>query len=475
MGSRLLESALQDAAARVSSAPVGASRGVGGTRSVDDAWEKLRGKMARALVADPDLVTYFAFLVSNRGCALAQKVAAQLSAMAVDVEGWKYKQSEAPSPTRLNRALSTLSGRESVSAEDVARLSAEVSTYIGSELIPRVSRAGRLQTRGTEALSAYQKKRDALVPDWKALRAALAAVSGNREFTSATVRNVALAVPVAALTETAGLLDQERLVDFTVQLAAAGAAVSAMGRDVDLKVRLSTGASVFPAGVSVTPGVSDGVVTSLATSTSPLLLGVRSGDSVISADFKTATVRTVTDAGVTLSDSTITTTAEGVQICSTAYLLWEQLTLDLVDPYAAMPTETQLLDEVRRKEDPSAARIRALMELLCKNAVILDAVSSDATAALERVGGDLYTYEATPVASLLRAFAPSFSTKTKQAGDRLLGELESEGFDYAVELLYSGQVDLLMTLQASQVSRSGRLSDAAATLGTYTGGARGVG
>jgi hypothetical protein len=475
MGTSIKESALLDAAARVSSATVGASRGPGGYRSVDGEWEKLRGKLARALVSDPDLVTYFAYLASNRACALAQKAAAQLCSMAVSVEGWKYAQVEAKPPTQLQKTLATVTTRDTFSAADASRLSTEVNTYIAAELIPKITKGGRLQTRGTEAYSDYRKTRDELIVTWKKLRQALAASSGTRFFTEAPLRNVALSVPLAALDATASLLDQAKLTDFTVQLAAAGAAVAAMGRRVGLKTRLCTGPTEFPGEVTVNATIESGTVAEITMVPAPALLGIKPGDSVVSTDGKTATVSAVGDAGITLSASTITSISEGVSVFSAAYLQWETFALALDAPYAEMPSEAQLLSEVRRKESPSAARIRGLMEFLCRAAAILDSVSSDASAALTRVGGEQYAYPGVPVATLLREFSPTFDAKTKQAGNRLLSELESGGFDYAVELLYRGEVDLLMLLNASDVSRSGRLDSAVAALSTYSGGARGVG
>jgi hypothetical protein len=475
MGGSIKESVLLDAAARVSSATVGTSRGPGGVRPHDEEWTKLRGKMARALVADPDLVMYFAYLVSNRACALAQKAAAQLSSMAVSVEGWKYELLVPKSPTKLQKAVSLVVSRNSYSTADVTRLSAEVDSYVSSELIPKITKSGRLQVRGAEAYTEYRKKRDELIGTWKKLQQALSDVSSTRYFTEAPLRNVALSVPLSALNATASLLDPTNLTAYTVQLVAAGAAVASMGRRVDLKTRVRTGVDEFPGGVAATGVSSAGVVVEVLMTPSPLLLCIRVGDSVISADQQTATVQAVSETGFTLANSTITTITAGLSVVSTAYVQWEALADAMIPPYVAMPTSTAMLAEVRRQESASAARIRGLMEFLCRNAVILDVASADALSALTRVEGDLYVYPETPVAALLRGFAPAFTEKTKQAGNRLLSELESGGFDYAVELLYRGEVDLLMQLDAASVSRAGRMDGAIADLGTYAGGSRGVG
>jgi hypothetical protein len=470
------ESALLAAAARTSSAPAGASRGPGGYRSVDNEWEKMRGTLARALVSDPDLVMYFAYLVSNRACTLAQKAAAQLCDMAVSVEGWKYPQAAAAPPTQLQKTLATVTSRNVLSAADAARLSDEVTSYVTTELLPKITKGGRMQPRGVEAYANYRATRDELVGTWKRLRQALADASGTRFCTEVPLRNVALGVPLAALNATSGLLDQGKLTDFTIQLAAAGAAVAAMGRRVSLKVRLRTGPEEFPGGGATASAVTEGgVVVRIQTSPAPTLLGIKPGDAVVSADGKTATVSTVGEAEFSLSSSTLTSIEGGVSVLSAAYVQWEAFSTALNVPYGEMPAEAQLLSEVRRKESASPARIRGLMEFLCRTAAILDTVSTEATSALARVAGDLYVYPAKSVALLLREFAPTFDSKTRATGDRLLSELESGGFDYAVELLYRGEVDLVMLLDASSVSRAGRVDTAAAALSTYAGGARGLG
>jgi len=477
MGSSLPASDLLDAAQRVSSAKVGSSRGAGGSRSTDAEWEAMRGKLARALVADPDLVTYFAYLVSNRACLLAQQVAKVLSSMVVSVEGWKFEQDTPATPDRLNRVLTAVSGRSTLSSEDVSRLTTEIKAYIEAELLPKVTKGSRLQVKGTTAVTTYSSARATLLPLWRKMFDALDATTDRRDFVLADVRNVALRVPVDALEATAALSDPTQLVEFTVQLAAAGAAVEAMGREVDLQTRLQTYAPVFPPETSArtTDTLTDGYVTTIAISVSPVALGIRSGDTVVAASGGSADVRTVSDTEITLGSSTITSTATGVAVKSTAYLQWKALCEELTPTYSALPLTETFLKQIQQREDRSAARIRALMEFLCKNAVVLDAASSDATAALDRVGGELYVPSGASAATLLRNFAPFFSARTKRAGDRLLQELEGGGFDHAVELLYRGRITELMTAQASQMSRSGRLDDVVATLSAYTGGLRGVG
>ena len=462
--SGLKQSDLDAAAARVSSdASSTASRGSGGARSSDAAWEVTKGRTMRALIADPDLLMYFAYLVSNRACALAQKVAAELSEMVVYIEGQKYVQAAVAAPTRLQSALATTSGRTAFTTEDVARLTAETDAYVKS-VAPQIARSGRAQKRGPEAQSAYTDARTTLASDWKLLRQALDDFSTRRMFAVGDIRSVALATPLASLTTTSTLLDPTNLTDFTVQLAAAAAAVAAMGRDVDLKTRLRTGSDSFPESSSVT--VSD---TTLTPSASPAQLGIKSGD-IVQWDGGSTTVTTVSDTTVT----TAAAAAAGVplQILSAPYVAWESANAAVASGTALVPAGTDIVRELRAREgDLSAARIRGLMEYAAKLAVILDTLSSDATDAIGRVGGTVFSTTQTPLASTLRAFAPTFGAKTKQAGDSMLRDLEGGGFDYAVELLYRGDVATLLNSTASQLSFSGRLADAVSGLR----GARGLG
>ena len=442
---------------------------------MDVDWAVQQGKVARALAADTDLVPYFAYMVSNRACARAQAVAAALSELAVLAEGWKYPAAEVKEPVRLQRLLSTLDGRTSLGDEDVSRISDEVAAYTRQELAPQVSRRGRTQVRGQEATAAYTSVRTDLARDWKRLRAALSAPIASRRFTQDKVRAAALAVPLASLNETLSLLDQSRLTDFTVQLSAAAASVAALGRPLDLRVRLRAGSEPFPDGLGVATTVnSTGLVTGLAPTTPPRQLGVRSGD-LVTAKVGTATVLTVGEKDVVLGSSTISDASE-VEIRSAPYVAWEDLVRDLDALLPLLPEADGLVPALQALEgDRSAGRIRAVMELAVKLAVVLHEASSEALAALERVGGEPYVLSGQPIATLLRAFTPTFGSKTRQGGDKLLSDLEGRGFDYAVEMLYGGQVDDLLDASAAQASRVGRVTEIASTLGTYTGGARGVG
>lgn len=471
----LKASALRAAAERVSTPPTTFSRSAGGTSAVDADWEAQQGKTARALMADPDLVMYFAYLVSNRACALAQKVAGELSDLALVVEGWKYTAVTVEQPTRLQRVLGTLDTRSTISPADVSRIAGETSTYIQKQLAPAISKNGRAQIRGAEADSAYAAQRAVLEEDWRAFRRALAATTATRRFTADKVRNIALATPVAAMKTTAGLLDPANLTAFTVQLAAASAACSALGRELDLRTRVRIGQNDFPGGVLATATSTDGVVTSITLSSSPKELGVRSGDTATCAG-GSATVSMVDDTTVTFSSSTIVSLDGTLEIASTAYVAWEALVEALDAVEGALPARDGMVKALQSREgDRSAARIRAMMEYVLRLAVILDAPSSEAESALERVGGELYESFDDSFAAQLRAFSPLFGPKTKQAGDKLLQDLEARGFDHAVEMLYAGQVDDLLDARAVQASKVGRVTEIASTLGTYTGGARGVG
>lgn len=464
----LTTSALRDAAARVSSDAVGSSRTSAGARSRDAEWAAIRDRTARAIVADPDMVTYFAYLVSNRACALAQEAAALLSDMVVAVEGQKYAQAEIEEPVRLQRVMATTSTRTSFSGDDVARIVAEADAYV-STVAPQIARKNRVQARGSEAASTYASKRAGLVTVWRRLRSALDAVMAQRQLAETALRDAALQTPVRALDTTTGLRDPARLTDFVVQLAAAAAAVAAMGRPVDLRVRLRTGADPFPEGATAAATIADGLVTEVTPSTSPLELGVRSGDTVASGA-GTATVLTVTSTTLTLASSTIESLDAGVLVTSTAYDAWEALVEDLQAVTAALPGAADLLPALQSREGPEAARMRALMEYAAGLAAVLDEATADALSALERVGGAAPAPSGEPAAALLRAFAPLFASRTQKAGDRVLSDLEAAGFDYAVELLYRGDIGTFLSAPASQMSRTGRLADATRALNVHTGG-----
>lgn len=449
-------SQLQDAAARVSSTAASFARGPSGSTSSDAAWQDQKGKIARALVADPDLVTYFAYLVSNRACAAAVIAAADLSALVTTIEGWKLPAVAVEEPTKLKNALSTIQGRSTLSAADVARVTAEANAYVQKTLVPQVTKNGRAQVRGSEADALYATQRATLTKDWKLLLAALKAFTDDRQFNQASLRNTALATPMAALSATADLLDASRLTDFALQLAAASASVSAMGRSVELRRRLQVGENEFPGGVSVTQST-----LTLTFSVSPKVLGIRSGDVVRRGGAET-TVTAVTDTAITVA----TTLPDGtLQVLSAPYAAWELSVVAVSAAYGALPTD--VVAGMRSREgDRSAARVRDLMQYLADLAARLDALSSDASSALERVGGTPLVLDGTTsVSAQLRAFAPTFSSTTRGTGDAILSALESAGFDYVVEQLYAGQVDDVLAQEVQRASRVGRVTSSASALG----------
>jgi hypothetical protein len=461
---------LLNAAELVSSSPKTVTSGPGGVRDQVANWEKKKGQIARALLADPDIVLYTAFLASNRACAQAQVVTASIARLLPLIEGQGIisKQPDPRSTAALERTYARAAGRPYVDNGELQTLKKELDSYLEEEILPAIKVRTRHQPRAAEARAKYAAEKATLLEEWALLLRYLTQCRSTPKFPASRARTLAATLPLQNLGKTldAGFSD-EMATEYAVQLAAAAAAVQAMGREVDYRFRLVIQPGYrFPEGLDATALMSDGVVTQITFTRSPLELGVKSGDEV-SWGAESAVVTAVLDSSILIS-SGITSPTGRLTVRHAAYGSLSSMVSAAAGVAAELPTVSRLMEKLTRWETGSAADIRNSIGYLADLYASLDAVDSESAKILARV--DVELEERTPLVQTLKAYDPTFSPTTVRTAELLLEGLEEDGMDYAAELMAQGHYPRLLNLDAEDTSRLGRLSYVTSSLVQYTGG-----
>ena len=428
----------------------------------------MKSKVARAISADPDIVLYMAFLCSNRASAAAKDALDLLRDLTVSVEGWKFTQPEPAQPTKLQRAADRTRARPFVDAAELAALQAAADKYLRQELAPAVAVRGRYQAKGAEAVARYGTQKAALLKKWAQLKSLLVLCRREPRLNADKVRTAAADLPLENLTKTLATgFQPETATEYTVQVAAAVAAVQALGREISVKYRLRiSGAETFPSGVSASALFSGETVASITTVPSPRKLGIKSGD-LVSWGRGTGTVTSVGATTIGVGSSTIETVDGVLEISPAAWSSLRTMTAAVLGVDKNLPSTGELAAALTRGEERSAAHIKALVRYLVTLMSRLDAVPASAAATAARVDVDVPEQSFT-LLGVLDAYAPSFAAKTSAAGESLLNELESTGADYAADVLLGGNVAFFLDMDEDDRSRLGRLEGASNLLSSYT-------
>lgn len=470
----LTEDELQAAAARVSSSPAASVRGPAGVKDIDQAWDTLRSQVCRTLQAEPDLLYYYVFLLSNRVLKKSREICAVLEEMIFAAEGWQKDPAppSAQQQQRLRRVYQRLESRAFVDPDELVALHQEVDSYLREELVPRLTVRGRLQVQGSEAKELYSRRKQDLLSKWLPLLHDLRRVFRGPRVDAALVREAAVRLPLANLGKTLDADHGSRA--FAVQLAAAEAAVQAMGRPLLFRQRAATAHGTRPAhppGFTLTYTCANGRVVLLRLSRPAVELGIRVGDEVRWGS-QVGTVQSVEDATLGLSGD-IRPTDSQVQIVPPyeAYLV--ALLEGVRDIYRHLPSRPELNAKLAQWEEGKLSDIRNIVEYLGTLHGYLSAVTLPITKAFTRLG--IEHTQGSALEEVLRAYSPVFPRRLVKLGDKLLDTLEDAGMDYVADLLIQGNVTYLLNLPAQETSRQGRLSRATTELSFYLGDADGLG
>lgn len=231
------------AAARMSSSQDTLSKGKRGQVDQDAIWLTERGRLARAIVADPDIVFYYVWLCTNRLRVLVMQVEDLLEEMIIGAEGKKFEQPVASTDSSaLSRVVQTSTSVVSEGgAPDSALISQITSTansYIKRSLLPNISSNGRLQVKGAEAESKYSTAKASVLKLWPDVLQLKQQCSRSSLVTPTLLKSEALQVPLANLQTAAETTwDSKSASAYTLQVIAGIAAVQAMDVTIDMSSR----------------------------------------------------------------------------------------------------------------------------------------------------------------------------------------------------------------------------------------------
>jgi hypothetical protein len=463
--SKISAADLRNAAKRVSSVPPSGGRNASGARDPEGPWKKLQGKTARVIMSSPDVLLYFSYLCSNQASVKVRTVMKELETLIPLVEGLRKEQEEVPSAESTAKQVQLTVSSGYLDLAKIPAIEKQVDSFIAKELVPSIKAGSRLQKKGVEARSAFERSKAALLKKWDAMMKYLRICGRPFLLDTDLLRQSAAEVPMKSLLLTLSMKPpSENLTAYTLQTAASLAALKGMAREVRLECRvLEDETSVFPSGMAITKTYEAGLLSSLSFNKSPKELGIRSGD-IVTWGGKTAVVRLVSDTGVTLKESSISSGATGtLKIEAEAYPAWKVLIDDLQTATVYLPSAQRLQQRMHQKEGPSAADARNLVEYLASLYVRLDELPSSILTVLSRVGGE--AADVSPaILPTLTGYQPFFSSKMIKVGDGVLRELEKEGFDYAKDMLLQGDIDTFFLSTALGASKSARLLEHARTV-----------
>lgn len=461
----LKESDLRDLADRVSTTPRSFRRDRSGARSVDQLWETTRTRVVSALVAEPDLVWFFTFLVSNQLCTQAERVLQILCEMVVLLEGSGLPSSTPPAPARVSEAVQAAVGKEEgeIVASDIRRITQQVNAYVRKELIPRTTRSRRLQRRGDDARAQYAAEKERLDQEWTTLYKLIAATTSRLRWTPETLLPVVASRALASVEKTVPL-HEEQVTDFMLQLAAASSALEAAGREVDPRARCVSAPEPFPAELEL-----EAAATTLTTVPAPELLGIRAGDLVQVRGTAAATITAVGDSSCTLSAAL----PDGpIKVLPAAFVAWEAMIAAVEAAEVQLPVATSGLTALSLREQSAAAYLRDTAAELLRLASLLGEPTAEALQSYARLSGSVEPplYTGTTISAAARAYAPVFPARVRTTGRIILDELDANGFDYVAEVLYRRDIDELATMGLMGTSKFARVASTADILTRYSEG-----
>lgn len=399
-----------------------------GTPPVDAKWQRVRGQLARAYIADPDCFFYQMYLASNRQYGAALELKDLLTTLVQYAEGSLYKSTGV---STMPEAPSYLSGSTSVEsiAESANVLAARAKTAAASSKVGR-----RLTEKGDEALALYLNNTTTFVQKYFSFQTALSTMADAApDFEP--LRQLALVdVQTSASAATEALYSTRSAAAFAVQNAAASAALKTVNRVPDVSVRLSYEQVFFPSGVNVSV---NGTTITFSTQ-SPAYCYVRAGDSFIWAGGET-TVASVGDSTVTLSASV--GAPSSYKVVPGPYAA----TKSLQDACAAFLTAHAVADKrfLSQVQDlPGGQGTKDVISMLAGIQNSLTGLSTDVADTLERLGLPEPVAE-TPISSTLYAYTPQVPQGTKETTKASLSTLQREGFQLAAQRFLSGDLTFL--------------------------------
>ena len=471
-------------AARMSSEPDSVVWGAGSVRDRGRRWDVVRGRLARAIVAAPDIVAYFRFLLASRAVIQFRRLQTEMDALILSLEGLFLEHVSAPPDTRAlavqaAAALDALRGGTPPDGAGIDRLLVAAAAVIkkGAER----TRAGpRLQPRGDEARRRYRLAADAVSKTWMEFSATMAGLRERHVGTPALVQRYALEVPLENLRKTAALgvvLDRET--EYVSQLLAGLAAVQMAARPFEFGIRFrydtvqpSTASATGPIlsrPLDVRPVFNEsrqpvGVRLSMPAD----LLDVKEQDFVLVNGALRTSVDSVSGDTIMFSD-----TLEQIRSLMVVSPLWAQVFVtlpELVDQFF-LDNPTKALNPRRIDLFSSFEEVPALIRRVPEVPGDLAATGfvvgslyrllyASMPAEVDRAARQLFPQDGVspiePYRSLEQVWQLALitfaDTSPVRPGRAVLSMLRAEGFDRAAERLILGKLDEVLQMTAEQAN-----------------------
>lgn len=391
------------------------------------AWKRVQEQACRAIVSDPDIVFYLAFLASNRAYKAASALPAQLDALVLSAEGSSF--ATAPVSVPDSSVVMGSMSPDAIQRASDALVQRALTASAGSKL------GKRQAVRGAEALAEYRAGLDIFLIAYKELIRSVVLLSNLYPFSFSGYRARALEVPLArAEAAMVASYSPEAASSFVAQNAAAAAALTMVGREPSLEYRISYDQVFDPP--SAEAQVSGTTVT--FTKGTPDLVFARVGD-VLTAKTGTTAVTAVGATILTLESPLAVSGAFRVVPRALADLVSFTDTLRLFISNTVDVTPT-LREELCRLD--TAASVNSVILRLAQIQASLSGISPTVSGVLSRRGIDPPT--AIPLQNTLLAYAPSLPKKTREAALAIVDLLEQNGFAYAASCVLSGDPTVLL-------------------------------
>jgi hypothetical protein len=473
MGNNFSSDARRQAATTMSSQSDKYTRTSKGTKNPSEVWKVSRARVARAIVADPDVLFYWAFLGSNKARARCLLVVSALEKMILASEGITLSHT---SELAVSASVQAATGLHQIAEKrgDISEATRIVLSEVEAEakaMLPGIKQGTRLQEKGAEAQRKYSEARDELVALWEGLYLLLYPIQPSQGFLTHVrfLRAEAVRIPAKNLqTLTENTPSSDSMSSYVLQMLAGAASVAAMGREVDpfYRVHLDDGIAAFPADVAVhSPKIVGGFVTEFSTTPSLTQLGVQVGDRV-SWGGATATVAAVGATAVLTSSSLRAPIPRALSVRSQPSLDYITMSAALLSGLESLPSEiSTLLETLTKLESNPKKAAEYLGQLLA----VFSTLTSDVSASLLRRDIEPPT-TAFPLCATLLAFSPAFRAETRATGKAAIMELRKQGFDRAAELLVGSKIDEFLEIEDSAASHSAMVAKALPGFVSLTGG-----
>lgn len=402
-------------------------------------WERVREQACRALVSDPDIVFYHAFLASNSIYKKATPLSAQMDTLALAAEGSTFKTVAVAVP------VSTVVASESQSAETLQR-TVDALIQRASTAAPASKLGKRQAVRGDEALAEYRAGIDPFLLAYKELRTKTVLLSNLRPFSFEGYRKHALATP---LSRADAALSVEHNADtsssFVAQNASAAAALTTLSRLPFLDYRVKYDQAFSPESLSLSFSGTTGTFTK----GSPTYAFVRVGDLLQS----TAGTAIVTAVGATTITVDTSVTINGAFSVVPAHLSSLKTLLSALGSFLTTTDDvtSTLREQLARLDD--AASVNSVIQRLAEIQASVSGLSPTMAAILARRG--LVPPSVIALQASLLAYAPAIPKKTRESALAIVDVLERNGFSHAASRVLSGDTTVLLGLAESAAPGAG--------------------